>query len=156
MKLTPIAAFVKFNREKLGITQLELAEKTGTGIRFIRDLEQGKLSIRLDKADKVLALFGHRLAPVSDATDPYQLWYAYKEKAVEVTLTNKTKHQGFLMKEIRDARNTIVGWLLVPFPNILEWTRLEDEKIATRINQNEIAEITILQHEQIRKGLHAT
>lgn len=155
MKLTSIAAFVKFNREKLGITQVELAEKTGTGIRFIRDLEQGKPSIRLDKVDKVLALFGHRLAPVSESIDPYQLWYAYKEKAVEVTLTDRTKRQGFLMKEIRDAHNSIVGWLLVPFPSILEWMRSEDEKFAIRINQNDMENIEILKHEQIRKSLNS-
>ena len=55
--------FVKSKRQTLGLTQRELADRAGLGLRFIRDLEQGKESLRLDKVNQVLALFGHRMEP---------------------------------------------------------------------------------------------
>ncbi|OFX87155.1 MAG: DNA-binding protein [Bacteroidetes bacterium GWF2_33_16] len=59
-----LAKFVKERRKILGLTQESLAEKAGVGLRFIRDLEQGKESLRMDKVNQVLALFGHELSPV--------------------------------------------------------------------------------------------
>lgn len=55
---------VKEKRKQLGLNQDELAEKAGVGLRFIRDLEQGKPTLRLDKVNQVLKLFGHALGPV--------------------------------------------------------------------------------------------
>ncbi len=59
-----LVQFVKNRRKLLGLTQEELAEKAGVGLRFIRDLEQGKETLRMDKVNQVLALFGHELLPV--------------------------------------------------------------------------------------------
>jgi y4mF family transcriptional regulator len=59
-----IAQFVRERRKSLRLTQRELAEKAGVGLRFVRDLEQGKESIRLDKANAALALFGCEAGPV--------------------------------------------------------------------------------------------
>ncbi|GAF05879.1 helix-turn-helix transcriptional regulator [Saccharicrinis fermentans] len=56
--------FVKHRRKQLGLTQQDLAERAGVGLRFVRDMEQGKESLRMDKVNEVLALFGHALAPV--------------------------------------------------------------------------------------------
>ena len=55
--------FVK-KRKSLGLTQKDLSYKAGVGLRFIRDLEQGKLSLQMDKVNQVLFLFGHELGPV--------------------------------------------------------------------------------------------
>ena len=55
--------FVKAKRKALGLTQLELADRAGLGLRFIRELEQGKQTLRLDKVNQVMALFGHRMVP---------------------------------------------------------------------------------------------
>lgn len=66
----PIAAFVRARRRALGYTQAVLAERTGTGLRFMRELEQGKASLRLDKVNQVLAFFGAHLAPVSPGAAP--------------------------------------------------------------------------------------
>jgi y4mF family transcriptional regulator len=63
-KLNPIASFVKEKRKKLNLTQIELAEKAGVGIRFIRELEQGKETLQLNKVNQVLKLFGHEASPV--------------------------------------------------------------------------------------------
>lgn len=61
---TTLVQFVKGRRKQLGLTQVDLADKAGVGLRFIRDLEQGKKTLRLDKVNLVLALFGHEMAPV--------------------------------------------------------------------------------------------
>ncbi len=56
--------FVKTRRKQLGLTQKELAERAGVGLRFVRDLEQGKESLQLDKVNQVLVLFGHKMGPI--------------------------------------------------------------------------------------------
>jgi y4mF family transcriptional regulator len=61
--------FVKTKRNTAKLTQPELAEKAGVGLRFIRDLEQGKPTLRLDKVNQVLQLFGHQLGPVKMTTN---------------------------------------------------------------------------------------
>jgi y4mF family transcriptional regulator len=53
-----IAVFIKEKRKQLKLTQPELAERAGVGLRFVRELEQGKQTVRLDKVNQVLALFG--------------------------------------------------------------------------------------------------
>jgi y4mF family transcriptional regulator len=59
-----LIAFVKSRRTQLGLTQEQLAERAGVGLRFVRDLEQGKESLQLDKVNQVLLLFGHTMGPV--------------------------------------------------------------------------------------------
>lgn len=59
-----IAEFIRRRRKALGLTQVELAERAGVGLRFVRELEQGKPTVRRDKIEQVLALFGHTLGPV--------------------------------------------------------------------------------------------
>ena len=46
------------------MTQEDLGLRSGVGLRFVRDLEQGKRTLRMDKVNQVLALFGHELGPV--------------------------------------------------------------------------------------------
>jgi len=60
-----IAAFVKQKRQESNLNQTDLAEKAGVGLRFVRDLEQGKETLRLDKVNQVLKLFGYELGPVA-------------------------------------------------------------------------------------------
>ncbi len=57
--------YVKQMRKQYNLTQVELSEKSGVGLNFIRDLEQGKKSLRMDKVNQLLSLFGAELAPVS-------------------------------------------------------------------------------------------
>ena len=56
--------FVKKQRKINGLTQIELAREAGVGLRFVRDLEQGKATLRTDKVNQVLRLFGKTLGPV--------------------------------------------------------------------------------------------
>ena len=59
-----LRAFVKARRKALGLSQPDLANRAGVGLRFVRELEQGKPSLRLDKVNQVLALFGHVMGPM--------------------------------------------------------------------------------------------
>ena len=52
---------IKALRKKSGLTQIEFSKRAGVGLRFVRDLEQGKASVRLDKVNKVLTFLGHHL-----------------------------------------------------------------------------------------------
>ncbi len=61
---TIIAQYVKEMRKKYKLTQVDLSEKTGVGLRFVRELEQGKTTLRLDKVNKVFELFGTECGPV--------------------------------------------------------------------------------------------
>jgi y4mF family transcriptional regulator len=56
---------IKEKRRQLNLTQPELAEKAGVGLRFVRELEQGKTTLRMDKVNQVLRLFGYQLGPVT-------------------------------------------------------------------------------------------
>ena len=60
----PIAQFVKTKRKLLNLTQVDLAEKSGVGLRFVRELEQGKSTLRLDKVNQILDMFGCETGPI--------------------------------------------------------------------------------------------
>lgn len=64
-----IASFVRQQRKALKMTQQDLADRARVGIRFIRELEAGKPTLRLDKVNIVLDLFGHALAPATDKNE---------------------------------------------------------------------------------------
>lgn len=59
-----IAEFVKEMRKQYNLTQVDLSEKSGVGLRFIRELEQGKETLRLDKLNQVLNLFDYEVGPI--------------------------------------------------------------------------------------------
>lgn len=63
-----LADFVKGKRKSVKLTQPELAEKAGVGLRFIRELEQGKETLRLDKVNQVLQLFGYEVSAIRATT----------------------------------------------------------------------------------------
>jgi y4mF family transcriptional regulator len=62
--------FVKEKRNAVRLTQPELAEKAGVGLRFVRELEQGKETLRMDKINQVLKLFGYEMGPVETKREP--------------------------------------------------------------------------------------
>ena len=51
-------------RKQYNLTQVELSEKSGVGLRFVRELEQGKQSLRLDKVNQILSMFGAEVGAV--------------------------------------------------------------------------------------------
>lgn len=62
--LTDLSKHIKLKRKQNKLTQPELALKAGVGLRFVRDLEQGKNTLRMDKVNDVLRLFGETLGPI--------------------------------------------------------------------------------------------
>ena len=64
MEQTTLSKYVKAKRKQYNLTQVELSEKSGVGLRFVRELEQGKQTLRLDKVNQILALFGTEVGPV--------------------------------------------------------------------------------------------
>ncbi|MCI7321884.1 MAG: helix-turn-helix transcriptional regulator [Lachnospiraceae bacterium] len=61
--MSKIGDYIKEERKKAGLTQSEFAMRSGLGLRFIRELEQGKETVRLDKVNQALAMFGKEAVP---------------------------------------------------------------------------------------------
>lgn len=61
--MNTIAEFIKQKRKEAGLTQEEFAVRSGLGLRFIRELEQGKETVRMDKVNQALAMFGMKAVP---------------------------------------------------------------------------------------------
>lgn len=141
--MTNIAAFVKYHREKQKLTQDQLSKMTGLGIHFIRDLEQGRSKLRLDKVNVLLSFFGFHLGPLPsfNGNDPWQIWNTFINKAVTIIKTDKQKINGFLIREIKDEKSNIIAWKVLPNPSALEWKASNDDTLLIEVKQNEIAEI---------------
>ncbi len=60
-----LAEFVKEKRKEADLTQEEFAERAGVALTVIRKIEQGKENLNLEKANQVLKMFGHELAPLN-------------------------------------------------------------------------------------------
>lgn len=69
MEQTSLSAYVKAMRKKFNLTQVDLSEKSGVGLRFVRELEQGKQTLRLDKVNQILNLFGSEVGVVPMKND---------------------------------------------------------------------------------------
>ena len=61
MEKTKISVTVKALRKEYGLTQADLAMKSGVGLCFVRNLEQGKTTLRMDKVNQLLDLFNYEL-----------------------------------------------------------------------------------------------
>ena len=64
MEQTTLSRYVKAMRKQYNLTQVELSEKSGVGLRLVRELEQGKQTLRLDKVNQILNLFGSEVGVV--------------------------------------------------------------------------------------------
>ena len=58
-----LGKYIKEKRKLFKLTQVELAERSGVGLRFVRELERGKATVQLNKVNQVLELFGESLYP---------------------------------------------------------------------------------------------
>ena len=61
--MSVISEYIKNERKKAGLTQEEFAMRSGLGLRFVRELEQGKETVRLDKVNQALGMFGMEAVP---------------------------------------------------------------------------------------------
>jgi y4mF family transcriptional regulator len=67
--MTALAKIIREKRKAKGLTQQDLALKSGLGLRLVREIEQGKTSMRMDKVNQLLALFGMELTPAPKIKD---------------------------------------------------------------------------------------
>ena len=63
MNMNKIAEYIKASRKAAGLTQEEFAVRSGLGLRFVRELEQGKETVRMDKVNAALEMFGMQAVP---------------------------------------------------------------------------------------------
>ena len=59
-----LSKFLKEKRKETGLNQKDFALYSGLGLRFVRDLEQGKKTLRMDKVNQALNMFGYELGPI--------------------------------------------------------------------------------------------
>lgn len=59
-----LSTTVKILRKQYNLTQEELSLKSGVGLRFVRDLEQGKETLRLDKVNQLLDFFNYEMVAI--------------------------------------------------------------------------------------------
>ncbi len=64
MEQTILSKYVKAMRKQYNLTQVDLSGKSGVGLRLVRELEQGKQTLRLDKVNQILNLFGSEVGVV--------------------------------------------------------------------------------------------
>ena len=140
--MSHIASFVKYHRKKLGLTQEELASKAGVGLRFVREIEQGKETLQLNKINQVLDLFGFSLTATKQKVDAYDIYWNYFNKAVKITLTNKVIKYGIIIKEIIDkTQNKITSWRFVTNKIAINHHLKPDEKLTEIILNSDIEKI---------------
>lgn len=65
-----LSTIVKMLRRQYNLTQEELSLKSGVGLRFVRDLEQGKETLRLDKVNQLLEFFNYEMVAISKTNHP--------------------------------------------------------------------------------------
>ncbi len=137
-----IASFVKYHRKKLGLTQEELASKAGVGLRFVREMEQGKETLQLDKVNQVLALLGFSLNASRHQVDAYDIFWNYFNKAIKITLTNRIIKYGIIIKEIIDKKdNKINAWKFVSNNNAIKYQQKPEDKLTEIILNTDIQAI---------------
>ena len=140
--MSHIASFVKYHRKKLGLTQEELASKAGVGLRFVREMEQGKETLQLDKVNQVLALLGFSLNASRQQVDAYDIFWNYFNKAVKITLSNRVIKYGIIIKEIIDKKdNKINAWKFVSNNNAIKYQQKPDDKLTEIILNSDIQTI---------------
>lgn len=61
--MNKIAEFIKQKRKEAGLNQEDFAIRSGLGLRFVRELEQGKETVRMDKVNQALSMFGMEAVP---------------------------------------------------------------------------------------------
>ena len=103
-----LSATVKSLRKQFNMTQEDLSLKSGVGLRFVRDLEQGKQTLRLDKVNQLLDFFNYEMAPQPKPE------YLASENAKPVSLTLPLQHQPYRSNVLFPFFDGLIpeGWLL--------------------------------------------
>ncbi len=140
--MSHISYFIKYQRKKLKLTQEELALKAGVGIRFMRELEQGKETLQLNKVNQVLNLFGCSLIPTKNQVDAYDIFFNFMNKAVKIVLKNRLVKYGIILKEMVDIKEQkIASWKFVPNKKAIIYLQKPDANLTEIILHQDIQTI---------------
>ena len=140
--MTEISSFIKYHRKRLNLTQEELANKAGVGIRFIRELERGKETLQLDKVNQVLSLFGYSISPTKQQVDPYYVFFNFFNKAIKISLSDKTIKYGIIIEELIEKNgNDIFAWKFVPNNKAIKYQQTKDDNLTEIILHSNIQNI---------------
>ncbi len=60
----PVAHFIRLARVSQGLTQRELADRCSVPLKTIREVEQGKPTVRMDTLNRILEYFGHEVGAI--------------------------------------------------------------------------------------------
>jgi y4mF family transcriptional regulator len=121
------------------MTQEELAAKAGVGLRFIRELEQGKETLRMDKVNQVLALFGYSLRPGNEL-NPYDIHEKYFNRNVQIYLKNKSVLYGIIIGRVTEG-NEIKAWEFISNNNAIEYQQTQNTTLVQIIDHSNIERI---------------
>ncbi len=136
-----LSSFVKYHRRELKLTQEELADKAGVGLRFIRDLEQGKESLRMDKVNQVLQLFGYSLSPNSGRVlDPFYIHRHHFNRNVRIVLKNRTTLIGVIIGDVI-RHHLITGWKFIANKDAKAYQKTRDQGLIQIVDHAEIESI---------------
>ncbi len=136
-----VSYFVKYMRAKNRLTQEDLAQKAGVGLRFIRELEQGKQSLRMDKINQVLALFGYRVSiDTTRKKDQWEIIMTQMNRNVNVYLKNSTSIAGILM-DYKMEEQQVKSWKFISSDNINRYRETKDESLIQNIDNAEIQNV---------------
>ena len=123
------------------MTQEELAKKAGVGLRFIRELEQGKETLRIDKINQVLSLFGHKMIPGSERIiDPYEILMKHTTNNVRILLKDKTEKVGFIMEPVME-KDAIRAWKFISNKKAKQFQDTKDITLLEEIQHSDIEDI---------------
>ena len=140
--MSHLASFIRYQRKKLKLTQEDLAAKAGVGIRFIRELEQGKETVQLDKVNQVLDLFGFNLSAEKQHMDAYDIFWNYLNTPVKISLKNKTVKYGIIIKEIIDPQDRkITAWEFISNNNAVNYQQKQDNALVEILSHDDIQTI---------------
>jgi y4mF family transcriptional regulator len=140
-KANSISDFVKYNRNKLKITQEQLAVKAGVGLRFIRDLEQGKETLQLDKVNQVLLLFGHHLTPTNrKLVDPFTINFRHFNRGIILKLKNRETLYGIFVEQVI-VNGLVKGWKFVSNNDAIAYKKTKNSELEKIILYQDIDHI---------------
>lgn len=128
-------------RNKNRLTQEELAQKAGVGLRFVRDLEQGKQTLRMDKVNQVLALFGYRVSTeMTRKKDQWEIIMNHMNRSVQVYLKDRAVLVGVLL-DYRMKDQQVQSWRFVSNNNLLKYRDTKDESLVQIIDSDDLLNV---------------
>ncbi len=133
-----ISSFLKYKRSGLGLKQEELAKKAGVGIRFLRELEQGKESLKMDKVNQVLRFFGYCTSPVPEKMpSPYSILLNGMQKKIKIYLGKNRWISGILVG-FQTKNGQVMRWKIVADEHLKEYKRTNHPSLLQIVEQVDI------------------